>query len=197
MTAKILGAANFYDTHRETTLFRNQTTKAKSATSTFTTWNILGKVKGGFALPIGAHFYFLPYTTIQYGMVFLPKINEKLDKNTSLYINSLTDSFFRLALNIKLYRAKFKEGFGFVVPYLQAGWIKNFTSTYHPIRYQLGGCDSHLKKTIKIGDWEQYMIGIGLSLLHIRGIFVSFDYRLSAGRETTIHFGSLRLGLTW
>lgn len=199
LSLKILGGMNFYKNTRYTKLLPDLIREKKHARSEIITWDILGRISGGYSFSLGKNLFLYPYSAFDYGLIFSQKTNETVDENVKIKINSLLNSFFRGVFECKLSREKFREGFGFVIPYITAGFTHQHVSIDNTLRYKLAIEERVLpqEKSMKIKNWNQWSIGTGLSVLYVRGIYASLDYKLSCGKEVTTHTGSIRFDLTW
>lgn len=193
VSTMFFGTINLYSIDRETCLFPKFMEKGREAHANHTSWNVANRSEGGLFVPLGKNFYLYPTITLDYVAVFEQSATETLDKNTTLLVQPLHESFFKTKVSFKVTR----EIFEFVVPYLSVGWQKLIPLSQSSYYYKLEGCDETFSEKTTPDFWSQYCIGAGLSFLHIRGIFGSLSYEFCTGYGCPTHIGDIRIGFTW
>lgn len=191
----LIGAVNLNQIERSTNLFPDKTTAKKTVTN-YTSWNLGGRLEGNLSLSPGGSLYFVPYFKVDYLTVFEPQTTEQLDDDVEMTINSLVESFLTSKVGLKLSWELFSSGMGFFIPYLSGGWI-NFTplsiSDYH---FELAEC-SNLKNKVAINSWGQYYFGAGFAIVHKKAIEIALNYELTAGENSPVQRGDVRIELSW
>lgn len=192
-----LGTVNFYDMNRTTILFPDTLTKKTPAHSRWVTWDLTGRFEGGFSFPLKWGFYLYPLAQVDYIHISIQKSTETLYKRTNLTINSFCESFFESTVALKITKEVFKEDLGFIIPHTLMGWVYYMPMQQADYTYQIPGCTKKFKEQNILNSWSQYMFGLGISILHKRGIFLSLSYEFFTGYSSPTHLGKARVAWTW
>lgn len=197
ISTMIFGMANFYHADRETNLFPTLIEKEIVASGDFFSWDITTRLEGGLSFPIGTDYYLSPNLRLDYSAIFIQSHTEMLDETIGLNIDSLSKRCLRLKATLKFTREVFVDKFGFIILALSGGWLNNIPITNNSLSYELDNCDGSFTRNASINSWSQMTFGVGISLLHKRGVFASLDYEYDIDKKSPTHIGAVRVGLTW
>ena len=93
-------------------------------------------------------------------------------------------------------REFYSSGVGFLIPSLSIGWI-NFTPlSINDYQFNIEECKG-FKKKLEVNGWSQYYFGVGFSIVHENAILISLDYELTAGADSPLQAGRIRVELSW
>jgi len=176
-----LGAVNFHNVDRKTTLFPLLISESKDSEITYHTWDLHARLEGGASTPLGGNFYLYPTFYLDYLYVFNQDVSEILDTDVNLHVEEANGSLFRTKVALKLNREVLKRDFAFIIPYVSVGWLNVIPLSESIYRYQVDGCEKSYKDDLSISSWSQYCFGVGLTVIHKRGILVKIGYENSGG----------------
>lgn len=202
VSCMVLGILDLYQVQRATRLFPNSTAliNSKKAIEEHQSWDLMCRLDGQLSYDLGHDFHFYPNLTLDYLHVFQQEAVERLEKETEMTIDGLSNAFFRPKAGMKLTWELFKDGWGFLIPSFSLGWIGFIPLSTNPYSYQI--IDTNQKEhagqcRLPISPWNEIYGRFDFELIYKRGFLLYSGYQLAVGTHSTTHSANIRLALSW
>jgi hypothetical protein len=162
-------------------------------------WNILGKLSGGydFTIPFFGYgtFFLTPKADVSYLGVLKEAYEEQGANGLKVSIKENYQNFLRSRLILQFWREFFQKELGFLIPSLSFGWINMQPISSGEIKL---GCDEeHTIKTQKYPVSNQLYLGAKLTAIHYKGYLLGLSFDANVAEVYPIYMGALRFEVDW